>query len=90
MVIIYTELIFPLPGDTIETFKYGLHEIVDMPAPFDMIQINTLSRLSNTEFNTGFPEMIWQNIKGTAKPYNNDVIDEIAVATDKMTRDQVF
>ena len=29
-----------------------------MPAPFDMIQINTLSRLSNTEFNTGFPEMI--------------------------------
>ncbi len=86
----YTELIFPLPGDSLETFKYGLHEIVDMPAPFDMIQINTLSRLSNTEFNTGFPEMIWQNIKGTAKPYNNDVIDEIAVATDKMTRDQVF
>ena len=86
----YTELIFPLPGDSLETFKYGLHEIIDMPAPFDMIQINTLSRLSNTEFNTGFPEMIWQNIKGTAKPYNNDVIDEIAVATDKMTKDQVF
>ena len=86
----YTELIFPLPGDTLETFKNGLHEIVNMPAPFDMIQINTLSRLSNTEFNTGFPEMKWKNIKGTAKPYNNDVIDEIAVATDTMTEEEVF
>ena len=33
--------------------------------------------------------MIWQNIK-VSKVYSNDVIDEIVIATDKMTRDQVF
>ena len=86
----YTELIFPMPGDTLLNFKSGLHEILDMPAPFQMMQINTLSRLSNTEFNTGFKTLTWANIKGTAKPYDNDVIDEICVATDTLTKEEVF
>lgn len=86
----YTELIFPLPGDTTNTFVNGLHEIVDMPTPFQMIQINSLSRLSNTEFNTGFPNLIWANILGTAKPYDNDVTDEICVATETLSKEDVF
>jgi len=86
----YTELIFPMPGDTLLNFKNGLHEILDMPAPFQMMQINTLSRLSNTEFNTGFKTLTWANIKGTAKPYDNDVIDEICVSTDTLTKEEVF
>lgn len=86
----YTELIFPLPGDTFESFKAGLHEILDMPATFDMIQVNSLSRLSNTEFNTGFTTLKWANILGTAKPYDNDVTDEICVETDTMSQEQVF
>lgn len=86
----YTELIFPMPGDTIDNFKSGLHEILDMPAPFQMLQVNSLSRLSNTEFNTGFKELTWANIKGTAKPYDNDVVDEICVATDTLTKGEVF
>lgn len=86
----YTELIFPLPGDTVESFKDGLHSILDMPVPFQMIQINSLSRLSNTEFNTGFAEMVWADIKGTAKPYDNDVTDTICVATDTLNKNDVF
>jgi putative methyltransferase len=86
----YTELIFPMPGDTAESFKSGLHELLDMPVSFEMIQINSLSRLSNTEFNTGFPNMEWVNIKGTAKPYDNGVTDEICVATDSIDRESVF
>lgn len=86
----YTELIFPLPGDTVESFKSGLHDIIDMPITFDMIQINSLSRLSNTEFNTGFKTLKWANILGTAKPYDNGVVDEICVETDTLTVDQIF
>ena len=86
----YTELIFPMPGDTLHNFKQGLHTILDMPAPFQMLQVNSLSRLSNTEFNTGFKELTWANIQGTAKPYNNEVIDEICVATDTLTKEEVF
>ncbi len=86
----YTELIFPMPGDTVESFKSGLHTIVDMPTPFQMIQINSLSRLSNTEFNTGFPTLTWSHILGTAKPYDNDVTDEICIATDTLSADDVF
>ena len=86
----YTELIFPMPGDTVESFKSGLHTIVYMPTPFQMIQINSLSRLSNTEFNTGFPTLTWSHILGTAKPYDNDVTDEICIATDTLSADDVF
>jgi len=86
----YTELIFPLPGDTVQSFKNGMHAIIDMPVPFQMIQINSLSRLSNTEFNTSFIEMVWANILGTAKPYDNDVTDEICVATDTLNKHDVF
>ncbi len=86
----YTELIFPMPGDTVDSFVSGLHEIVDMPTPFQMIQINSLSRLSNTEFNTGFPKLTWKNILGTAKPYDNDVTDEICVATETLDKESVF
>ena len=46
--------------------------------------------MSNTEFNTGFKTLTWANIKGTAKPYDNDVIDEICVSTDTLTKEEVF
>ena len=86
----YTELIFPLPGDTAESFKDGLHQILDMPVPFEMIQINSLSRLSNTEFNTGFLTLKWAKIQGTAKPYDNNVTDEICIETDTLDAEQIF
>lgn len=86
----YTELIFPLPGDTVDSFREGLHEILDMPTPFGMLQINTLSRLSNTEFNTGFRNLKWANILGTAKPYDNDVTDEICIETETLDSEQIF
>jgi radical SAM superfamily enzyme YgiQ (UPF0313 family) len=86
----YTELIFPLPGDTTSTFKKGLHDILDMPVTFEMIQVNSLSRLSNTEFNSNFPKLKWANILGTAKPYDNEVTDEICIATETLTEDDVF
>jgi hypothetical protein len=86
----YTELIFHLPGDTYDSFKNGLCEILDMPVTFDMIQVNSLSRLSNTEFNTGFSSLKWANILGTAKPYDNAITDEICIETDTLTQDQVF
>lgn len=86
----YTELIFPLPGDTYDSFRDGLHKILDMPVTFDMIQVNSLSRLSNTEFNTGFPSLKWANILGTAKPYDNAVTDEICIETETLNQDQIF
>lgn len=86
----YTELIFPLPGDTKESFINGLKEIIDMPVPFEMIQINSLSRLSNTEFNTSFLDLKWAKIKGTAKPYDNDVRDEICISTSTLSENDVF
>lgn len=86
----YTELIFPLPGDTVESFIKGIHEIIDMPTTFEMIQINSLSRLSNTEFNTDFENLKWAKILGTAKPYDNDVTDEICIETETLNQEQIF
>ena len=86
----YTELIFPLPGDTVETFTNGMYEILDMDVPFEMLQINSLSRLSNTEFNTGFDKLSWANIIGTAKHYDNDVVDEVCISTETLDEDAVF
>ena len=61
-----TQNLFFHAWDTIYNFKKGLQEILDML--FQMLQVNSLSRLSNTEFNTGSKELTWANIKGTAKP----------------------
>ena len=44
---VYTELIFPMPGDTLDNFKNGIYDLLDMPATFNKFQINQLSQLSN-------------------------------------------
>jgi putative methyltransferase len=92
---VYTELIFPMPGDTIENFKEGIYKLLDMPTTFNKFQINQLSRLTNTEFNTAAysdqHKIQWANIKGfTRHYYGYGAKDTIAIATKDITIEETF
>jgi putative methyltransferase len=92
---VYTELIFPMPGDTIENFKEGIYKLLDMPTTFNKFQINQLSRLTNTEFNTAaysdLHKIQWANIKGfTRHYYGYGAKDTIAIATKDITIEETF
>ena len=49
---VYTELVFPMPGDTYANFKNGMEELIDLPHTFNKFQINQLSKLNNAEFSS--------------------------------------
>jgi len=92
---VYTELIFPMPGDTLENFKDGLYKVLDMPNVFNKFQINHLSLYSNAEFadkdyNNKF-QIEWAKIKGfTRHYYGNHSSDTIAVANYGLNRNDTF
>ena len=92
---VYTELIFPMPGDTLENFKKGIYYLLDMPTTFNKFQINQLSQLTNTEFNSdeyiSMHKMQWADIKGfTRHYYGIGAKDTIAIGTKDMSIDEVF
>jgi putative methyltransferase len=94
-VAMYTELVFPMPGDTLDNFKEGIYRLLDMPITFNKFQINQLSQLTNTEFNSKLYNelhgMQWANIKGfTRHYYGVGVSDTIAIATKDITVDETF
>jgi radical SAM superfamily enzyme YgiQ (UPF0313 family) len=92
---VYTELIFPMPGDTLENFKEGIYKLLDMPKTFNKFQINQLSQLTNTEFNSKdyntIHGMKWANIKGfTRHYYGIGSEDTIAIATNDISVEDTF
>jgi len=92
---VYTELIFPLPGDTLDNFKQGIYDVLDMPTTFNKFQINQLSQLTNTEFNSPLYNskynMQWAEIKGfTRHYYGVGATDTVAIGTKDMSVDEVF
>lgn len=92
---VYTELVFPMPGDTYANFKSGMEELIDLPHTFNKFQINQLSKLNNAEFssneyNEKF-EINWANIRGFTKHYHGDEFtDNICTSTSSMSEDDVF
>lgn len=92
---VYTELVFPMPGDTYQNFKSGMEELIDLPYTFNKFQINQLSKLNNAEFsdkayNDKF-EINWANIRGFTKHYHGDKFtDNICVSTNDMSEEDVF
>lgn len=92
---VYTELIFPMPGDTLETFKEGLYKVLDMPVVFNKIQINQLSKYTNAEFSDfEYNKMFnldWAIIKGFTRHYHGDnSTDTVAVGNYKINREETF
>lgn len=92
---VYTELIFPMPGDTLDNFKNGIYDLLDMPTTFNKFQINQLSQLTNTEFNSdlynSMYKMKWADIKGfTRHYYGVGAKDTVAIGTKDMSVDEVF
>ena len=92
---VYTELIFPMPGDTLENFKEGIYKLLDMPKTFNKFQINQLSQLTNTEFNSAVYNkthgMQWANIKGfTRHYYGIGSEDTIAVGSNDISIEDTF
>lgn len=92
---VYTELIFPLPGDTKDNFKNGLYDILDMPTVFNKFQINQLSKYSNAEFsdveyNNKF-KIEWAKIKGFTRHYHGiHSSDTIAIANEGISKEDTF
>jgi len=92
---VYTELVFPMPGDTYQNFKSGMEELIDLPYTFNKFQINQLSKLNNAEFsdrayNDRF-EINWANIRGFTKHYHGDKFtDNICISTNDMSEEDVF
>jgi radical SAM superfamily enzyme YgiQ (UPF0313 family) len=92
---VYTELIFPMPGDTLENFKEGLYKVLDMPVVFNKFQINQLSKYSNAQFsdfeyNKMF-DLKWAEIKGFTRHYHGDnSTDTIAVGNYKINKQETF
>jgi radical SAM superfamily enzyme YgiQ (UPF0313 family) len=92
---VYTELIFPMPGDTLENFKEGLYKVLDMPVVFNKFQINQLSKYSNAEFsdseyNKNF-EIDWKVIQGfTRHYYGNNSEDTISVGNKGISPEETF
>lgn len=93
-VMVYTDLIFPMPGDTAENFKTGLGRLLDLEHTFNKIQMNHLSRISNTPLNSPTTDNFkieWATIKGNSKHYHGDnVKDTLAVASRSLSREEVF
>jgi radical SAM superfamily enzyme YgiQ (UPF0313 family) len=91
----YTEIIFPLAGDTFDNFKQGLYKFIDMKRPFNKFQINHLSMLNNSEFADSQYEhkhkIKWKKVNGSTKMYNDESFTEtICISTDRMTEQDVF
>lgn len=92
---VYTELVFPMPGDTFDNFKEGMEKLIDLPYTFNKFQINQLSKLANAEFsdedyNKRF-EINWATIKGFTKHYHGDKFtDNICISTSDMSEEDVF
>ena len=92
---VYTELVFPMPGDTYQNFKSGMENLLDLNRTFNKFQINQLSLLNNAEFNDpGYNKKFnlkWSNIQGFTKHYYGDKFtDNICTATSTMNVDEVF
>lgn len=92
---VYTELIFPMPGDTLENFKDGIYKVLDMPHVFNKFQINQLSLYSNAEFtdkdyNDKF-KIEWASIKGFTRHYHgNHSSDKIVVGNYRISKEDTF
>lgn len=92
---VYTELIFPMPGDTLQNFKEGLYKVLDMPVVFNKFQINQLSKYSNAQFSdfeyNKIFDLDWATIKGFTRHYHGDnSTDTIAVGNYKINREETF
>ncbi len=92
---VYTEFIFPMPGDTLEIFKNSIYQVLDMEHPFNKFQINHLSRFNNTQIASQNSqsefEIEWVDIKGfTRHYYGKNLKDTIAVSMKGMSREDVF
>ena len=92
---VYTELIFPMPGDTLENFKEGIYNLLDMPTTFNKFQINQLSQLTNTEFNSEAYNKLynlkWADIKGfTRHYYGVGAKDTVAIGTKDISIEETF
>jgi putative methyltransferase len=92
---VYTEIIFPLPGETLNSFKDGIHDVLDMENVFDKFQVNQLSRYNNAEIasidQTKDYGISWVQISGFTRHYHGDNSkDTIAISTKDITKDEVF
>lgn len=92
---VYTEIIFPLPGDTLEGFLKGLDQMLDMPRVFDKFQINQLSRYTNTEMAssdyTATHGIEWARINGFTRHYHGfNSKDTVAIGNSTISREETF
>jgi len=92
---IYTELIFPLPGETLSSFKDSIHKVLDMKYVFDKFQINQLSRYNNAQIasleEAKKYQIEWAEICGfTRHYYGNNSTDIVAISTKDISKDEVF
>lgn len=92
---LYTELIFPMPNDTLENFRDGIFQVLDMEYPFEKFQINQLRISNNTRFTD--PEYVkkynikWATIKGYTRHYTGDVIEDlISISNSTISEEEVF
>jgi tRNA A37 methylthiotransferase MiaB len=92
---VYTEVIFPLPGETLNSFLSGIDSVLDMENVFDKFQVNQLSRYNNAEIAS--PEQTeefkveWKKINGFTRHYYGDNSkDIVAVATTEISKEKVF
>lgn len=78
---VYTELIFPLPGDTLSQFTEDIYRMLDMEHVFNKFQINQLSRYPNTEmFSAEHDQKFnveWVKIKGFTRHYYGQFSEDI-------------
>ncbi len=89
----YTELIFPLPGDTLDNFRDGIYKVLDMKDVFTKFQINQLSHYANAEISVNKEDFSieWRKIIGFTRHYYGDRSeDTIAVANDLVTKEETF
>ncbi len=92
---VYTEVIFPLPGETIDSFLSGIHSVLDMKNVFDKFQVNQLSKYNNAEIasvdQTKKFGIEWKKINGFTRHYYGDNSkDIIAVKTEDINKEDVF
>lgn len=88
---VYTEIIFPLPGDTKENFITGIKTLLDLPYVFNKFQLNQLSFLTNSEIAKDDSGVEWRRIRGFTRHYSGDKnSDIIAVSNPGISRDDVF
>lgn len=91
---VYTDLIFPMPGDTKTSYNQGVLNILDLNSTFNKIQINHLSRISNStlgKFDSDKFQIKWVNILGNSRHYyGEDVQDTLAISTKYINEIEVF